>query len=176
VAEVVRLRDARRVVSLIGDPALAPTPAGVTDHLIVNIHDIVSPRDSQILAEPSHVESLIEFGRAWDRAQPMVVHCWAGISRSTASAFILACALQPRRREAAIARELRAASATAIPNSHLVTLADRILARDGRMIAAIEMIGRGVPAVEAEPFSLRLRGARRLAGSRVSIRKTTHRA
>jgi predicted protein tyrosine phosphatase len=51
---------------------------------------------------------------------------------------------------------LRAASPTATPNIRIVSLADRLLGRDGRMIAAIEAIGRGVTATEAEPFRLEL--------------------
>jgi len=46
---------------------------------------------------------LIEFVRAWERAKPMVVHCFAGISRSTAGAYVAACALNPRRDELMIA-------------------------------------------------------------------------
>jgi hypothetical protein len=53
-------------------------------------------------------------------------------------------------------RELRRASATATPNSRLVALADRMLGRDGRMVAAIDAIGRGEIAYEADPFRLEL--------------------
>ena len=76
---------------------------------------------------------LIRFFEEWDRKEPMVVHCYAGISRSTAGAYIAACALNPRRDELAIARALRLASATATPNSRLVALADRVLGRDYRL-------------------------------------------
>jgi predicted protein tyrosine phosphatase len=37
-----------------------------------------------------------------------------------------------------------------------VSLADRMLGRNGRMVAAIESIGRGIVAYEAEPFRLDL--------------------
>jgi predicted protein tyrosine phosphatase len=86
----------------------------------------------------------------------MVVHCYAGISRSTASAYAGVCALNPRRSEESIALALRRASPTATPNIRIVSLADRLLGRDGRMVAAIEMIGRGVMATEATPFRLEL--------------------
>jgi predicted protein tyrosine phosphatase len=86
----------------------------------------------------------------------MVVHCYAGISRSTAGAFIAACALNPAREERAIARDLRRASPTATPNIRLVMLADRLLGRNGRMVSAIEGIGRGIAAVEADPFRIAL--------------------
>ena len=61
----------------------------------------------------------------------------AGISRSTAGAFIAACALNPQRSETAIAQAMREASPSAMPNILLITHADRMFGRRGRMIAAI---------------------------------------
>lgn len=142
------------ILTLLGDPSQAVTPDGVTDHVIVHVNDIVTAVDDQILADDSHVRQVIDVATAWDGDTPLLVHCFAGISRSTASAFIIACAKQPHRLEAEIARELRAASATATPNRHLVALADGLLRRDGRMVSAIEEIGVGQPAVEGVPFTL----------------------
>jgi len=84
------------------------------------------------------------------------VHCYAGISRSTAAAFISACVLNPERNEAEIAARLRAASQTAYPNRRLIALADRHLDRKGRMVAAVEGMGFGTGAYEAVPFALDL--------------------
>jgi predicted protein tyrosine phosphatase len=56
----------------------------------------------------------------------------------------------------AIAREIRRASATATPNPRIVAIADRVLGRDGRMLAAIDAIGRGEMAYEGIPFRLDL--------------------
>lgn len=142
------------ILTLLGDPAQAVTPDGVADHLVIHIHDIVTANGDQILAERSHVQQVIDFARAWDGRAPLLVHCFAGISRSTASAFITACVQQPDRAESEIAQELRAASVTATPNRHLVALADDILQREGRMVAAIEGIGLGEPAAEGVPFTL----------------------
>jgi predicted protein tyrosine phosphatase len=85
-----------------------------------------------------------------------VVHCYAGISRSTAGAFITACALNPHRDEAGIAWSMRRASPIAMPNRRLVALADRLLGRNGRMVAAVEAIGAGIGAHEGDPFRLEL--------------------
>jgi predicted protein tyrosine phosphatase len=84
----------------------------------------------------------------------MVIHCFAGVSRSTAAAFIAACALNPTRDEAEIAAAIRAASRTATPNARLVALADAALGRDGRMSKAVAAIGRGEICEEGIPFSL----------------------
>ncbi len=84
----------------------------------------------------------------------MVIHCWAGISRSTAAAFISVCALRPERNEATVAKALREASPSATPNARLVAVADAMLGRKGRMIEAIAAIGRGADAYEGTPFRL----------------------
>jgi len=84
------------------------------------------------------------------------MHCYMGSSRSTASAYASVCALNPDRHEASIAQALRRASPTATPNIRIVSLADKLLDRNGRMIAAVETIGRGILAAEAAPFRLAL--------------------
>jgi predicted protein tyrosine phosphatase len=84
----------------------------------------------------------------------MVIHCWAGISRSTAAAFIALCALNPAAPEELIARLLREASPTAYPNRLMIRLGDAALGRADRMVRAVETMGRGVVASEALPFSL----------------------
>jgi predicted protein tyrosine phosphatase len=86
----------------------------------------------------------------------LVIHCHAGVSRSTAAAFIIACALAPSRRESEIADAIRQASHTATPNRRMVAIADAILKRNGRMSAAIERIGRGSDCYEGVPFVLEL--------------------
>jgi predicted protein tyrosine phosphatase len=118
--------------------------------------DIVEPMEGYTHPGEEHVASLIEFAQRWDRKAPMVIHCYAGISRSTAGAFVTACVLNPNRSEAKIAQAIRDGSATATPNLRIVTLADRLLARQGRMIGAIRAIGPGRAAIEGDPFRLDL--------------------
>ena len=83
-----------------------------------------------------------------------MINCYAGISRSTASAYIIAAALAPKRDEAELAKTLRWLSPSATPNIRLVTLADAMLGRQGRMVEAIKAIGRGADAFEGVPFAL----------------------
>ena len=156
--ETVDDTGARHVVSLIGDEASIERPVVIVpeNHLWLRLHDISSPLDGYIFPEEEHVADLIDFVHRWDRRAPLVVHCYAGISRSTASAFASVCALNPHRDEKSIALALRRASPTATPNVRIVSLADRLLGRDGRMVAAIETIGRGVLAAEGTPFRLDL--------------------
>jgi predicted protein tyrosine phosphatase len=156
--ETVEATGARHVVSLIGDEGNVVRPHAVPpeNHLWLRLHDISAPLDGYIMPGEEHVADLIRFVRGWDRRSPLVVHCFMGISRSTASAYASVCALNPQRDELGIAQALRRASPTATPNIRIVSLADRFLGRDGRMVAAIETIGRGCLAEEATPFRLDL--------------------
>lgn len=156
--ETVRLTGARSLVTLINDGTPVTRPAAIAPerHLFVAISDIVADAEGHILPRDTHVDDLLAFVRAWDRREPLLIHCWAGISRSTAAAFITACALAPHRDEAEIAAALRHAAPTATPNALLVALADRRLGRQGRMIEAIEKIGRGAECFVGTPFALEL--------------------
>jgi predicted protein tyrosine phosphatase len=154
----VETTGARHVVTLLKDTDRVERPGTIpaANHLILGLDDISVPMDGYVIPGDDHVTRLIAFVRGWDRLKPMVVHCYAGISRSTAGAYVAACALNPRRDEWALARDLRRASPTATPNARIVALADRLLGRDGRMIAAIDAIGRGEMAYEGIPFRLDL--------------------
>jgi predicted protein tyrosine phosphatase len=149
---------ARHVVTLLKDVNLVrrPDTIATTNHLVLGMDDITEPLTGYIAPADDHVTKLIAFVRRWSRTKPLVIHCYAGISRSTAGAFVVACALNPQRDELSIAQALRRASATAAPNLRIVSLADRVLGREGRMTSAIEMIGRAQPTTEAEPFRLDL--------------------
>ncbi len=149
---------ASHIVTLINAATMVERPAPILAdrHLFIGVSDIVDPLDGHILPAAEHVERLIAFVRAWGRESPLVIHCWAGISRSTAAAFIAACALKPERSEDDIARALRQASPIATPNRRLVAVADDILGCEGRMVDAIDRIGRGREAFEGEPFRLTL--------------------
>jgi predicted protein tyrosine phosphatase len=144
------------VVTLLKDVDLVQRPGNIRseNHLILGMDDITGPLHGYIAPADEHVTRLLDFVRGWDRSAPLVMHCYAGISRSTAGAYVAACALNPHRGEHAIARELRLASPTATPNFRIVALADRALGRGGRMTTAIEEIGRGVMAYEGDPFRL----------------------
>lgn len=149
---------ASHLVTLVSVGTAMTRPAAIAEgrHLTLFMSDIIEPREGHVLPSVEHVEQLLAFVRGWERTAPMVIHCWAGISRSTASAFAAACALAPERDEAAIAQALRAASPMATPNRRIVAVADDLLGRNGRMVDAVDAIGRGADAFEGAPFSLSL--------------------
>lgn len=158
IADTVERSGARSLVTLLGPGTEIERPTAIDParHLHLAFSDIVEATPGQVLPDASHLDELLGFVQAWDRAEPMLIHCFAGVSRSTAAAYIAACALAPQRDEFAIARSLRAASPTASPNALLVALADRALGRRGRMSEAIAEIGRGQDCFEGQPFALEL--------------------
>ncbi|THF60100.1 protein tyrosine phosphatase [Mesorhizobium composti] len=158
VDEVVARTGAGHLLSLLsmGTEVLRPASIPPQNHLHLVMHDIVEAQDGMTMPGEAHVRNLLDFARSWDRARPLVVHCFAGISRSTASAYIIAAALAPERDEEELARTLRALSPSATPNPRLVAVADMLLERDGRMVKAIKAIGRGADAFEGVPFELKV--------------------
>ncbi|HEY6753271.1 MAG TPA: protein-tyrosine phosphatase family protein [Pseudolabrys sp.] len=147
---------ARHIVTLLRlvDRVQRPDVITPENHLVLAVDDITTPMDGYTAPAHEHVQRLIDFVSAWDRKAPMVMHCFAGISRSTAGAYVAACALNPKRDEMQIAWEIRRASRTAQPNARIISIADRLLKRDGRMVRAIDAIGLGDAAAEGHPFRL----------------------
>ena len=152
----VRQSRARRLVTCLQDDIVVDTPELIVPdkHLRLALHDIAAEVPGHVAPHEDHIEALIEFALDWGGEGDMVVHCWAGISRSTAAAFTALCAINPLGYEAVIATRLRQASPTAHPNRLMIRLADQSLGRGGRMVRAIEAIGPGSYASEAVPFVL----------------------
>ena len=131
------------LISLLSPEHMIQTPAGfpAARHLKIGVNDIADPAAGTDPPGRAHVDRLLEFSRGWDTGQPMVIHCWAGISRSMASAFTILCDRLGPDREIEIARAIRARAPHAQPNRLIVTHADAALNRGGRMIAALNSMG-----------------------------------
>ena len=158
LAETVARTRASHVVTLINDDTLVSRPPTIhaERHLFLGVNDICDPAEGMVCPSADHIDEFLKFFDRWDRGAPVVVHCFAGISRSTATAFSAYCALRPDLEEADIALRLRGRSPEATPNARIVALADEALGRGGRMVAAIRGIGPGRVASEGAVFSLRL--------------------
>ncbi|ATU92195.1 tyrosine phosphatase family protein [Phyllobacterium zundukense] len=156
LAESATRFGARDMITLIniGTSVLRPVEIVEERHLFLGFNDIVEPMEGMTHPVADHVSDLIAFGRRWDREAPLLIHCYAGISRSTAGAYITALALNPEIDEVQLAQVLRRNAPSATPNSRLVALADDMLGRKGRMVDAIKAIGRGEEAFEGTPFIL----------------------
>src|SRR6266702_4696278 len=110
-------------------------------HVRLAFHDIVEPMPGLVVPDRDMMQAVLDFGRNGGRQRALLIHCWAGISRSSAAAFAIACDRNPGF-ERDIATELRRRAPSATPSRLMVRLADDLLQRDGRMIEAIDAIGR----------------------------------
>ena len=107
--KTIETTGAQHVVTLLGAADQVPLPSNIKrgNYLRLYVHDIVDPTPGQVQPEIEHVERLVEFVQGWKRETPLVIHCWAGISRSMASAFAILCDRLGENREIEIARAMR---------------------------------------------------------------------
>lgn len=162
VTDAIKRIKPSHLVSLLDPEAMIDTPQGIAPerHLRLGVNDIAMPIDDLVPPGSAHVQQLVAFVKSWDQQQPLLVHCWAGISRSTAAAFITLCVLNEDHPEDDLARLVRACGAHAQPNRLMVGLADDLLNRRGRMRAAVEALGPGEAAWEGQLFAIPLRPER----------------
>jgi predicted protein tyrosine phosphatase len=156
VPEAIRTTGARHLLSIINHHAIPETPVAIpaSQHAKISVNDIDRPLAGLIHPNAEHCEAVLKFARAWNGGAPLIVHCLAGISRSTAAAFIALCDLNPDVPELVVARRIRALSPTASPNKLLVAVADDLLGRRGNMVDAVTALGAAQPAPEGVPFAL----------------------
>jgi predicted protein tyrosine phosphatase len=131
------------IVTLLSPEHMIATPPGFPAgrHLKLGVNDIADPAAGNDPPGRNHVDRLLAFSRNWDASQPLLIHCWAGISRSMASAYTILCDRLGPGREVEIAMAIRRRAAHANPNTLLVHHADEALGRDGRMVEALKTMG-----------------------------------
>jgi predicted protein tyrosine phosphatase len=154
VGDCVAAEAPARLISLWSREGPDPPAWTGGPRLALCFNDIEEPQPGFIAPDFETIDRLLAFAADWKEAGPLLIHCWFGISRSTAAAFIVLCAADPARSEQEIALALRDAAPEASPNRLMVALADDRLRRGGRMRQAIADIGRGRPAPSGRPFSL----------------------
>lgn len=165
-----------QVVSILDPDCPSPHALGGVesdDRLVLRFHDIIAPAKGKIPPRPGHVELLLAFSRhrARRRQRRLLVHCHAGISRSTAAAAVLMLHEQPDADEDALFDHIGRLRPQAWPNSRIIAYADEILGREGRLVQALgRFYGR---VLRAEPdLACRLRMAGR--GAEVDMADLGH--
>ena len=131
------------VLSII-DPD-EPDPAALrryrdVERLLIRCDDIVAPYSGFQAPSREDVERLVSFGATLpDEAHGghLLIHCHAGISRSTAAAGIVMAQHNPGREEEAFLHLLDMRP-HAWPNTRIVTFADELLDRKGAMVEALK--------------------------------------
>jgi len=82
--ETVRATGASHILTVMANVDQVQRPESVhpANHLKVQVDDITEQMDGFVVPSDSHIEQVLNFVRGWDRNAPLVVHCYAGISRS----------------------------------------------------------------------------------------------
>jgi predicted protein tyrosine phosphatase len=131
------LSSADRIISILDrngafPPELYSTRAPV---LTLRFDDVIDVADD---AAPTMVQikTLLEFDTAAHGDERLVVHCTAGISRSTAALAVLLAARHPELDDEIFAA-IRQIRPRAWPNSLVVSLGDEILGRKGALVSAL---------------------------------------
>lgn len=139
-------RAVTHVLSIIDPDCPDPEAFGAYDphhRTILRFHDVVEPFLGYVMPEPGHVEAILAFGESLKHGAEareqghLLVHCHAGISRSTAAMAMLLAQTYPDQDEDRIFERLVAIRPQAWPNSRMIAYADRLLSRDGRLEAAL---------------------------------------
>lgn len=142
-------RGVTHVLSILDPGWPDPTVFGGWDRFhrtTLRFHDIVDPLPGQILPEPDDVAQILAFGRALEEDAAgregghLLIHCHAGISRSTAAMTMLLAQASPETDEEAILGQLTAIRPQAWPNLRMTGFADEQLSRGGRLSAAVSRL------------------------------------
>jgi predicted protein tyrosine phosphatase len=127
--------------------------------LELRFHDIVALQPRLVLPEAEHVAQLLAFGHdvaTAGAAAHLLVHCHAGVSRSTAATALLFAQADPSRSADAIFDDIARLRPRAWPNLRLLELGDRALERGGALAAGVVAQYRRVLAADPD-FGQRLR-------------------
>jgi predicted protein tyrosine phosphatase len=113
---------------------------GEHEKLELRFHDVIEDAPGMVLPQEEHVEQLLAFGRDL-LAEPrpsahLLVHCHAGVSRSTASMSLILAQALPDRPGAAILGEVLRIRPQTWPNLRILEFGDRLLARNGELARA----------------------------------------
>ena len=127
------------VLSLLSEDEDVPEFPGLPADRHLKLYvDRESCASSIAKAARSRSKDIIRFATSWDGKGDVLIHCNRGVARSTAAAFIILCIREPETPEIALLRRLRSAAPHADPCPLLVSYADEILGRDGRMAEALD--------------------------------------
>ena len=119
---------------------------GEHEKLEVRFHDIVNDTPGLLAPQPEHVERILALGRDL-LAEPattahLLVHCHAGISRSTASMALILAQAMPEQQADTVLALVHGMREKAWPNLRLIEIGDAMLGRDGALVEATHALHR----------------------------------
>jgi predicted protein tyrosine phosphatase len=119
---------------------------GTHRRMTLRFHDVIDPGRGMTVPTKDHVGEILHFGNELaaeagsDAARHLLVHCHAGISRSTAAMVSLLAQIDPHEDEDRLFERVRQIRPQAWPNSLMIGYADDILRREGRLVAALRRL------------------------------------
>lgn len=132
------------VLSLL-DPGL-PSPTsfgayGEHQRLELRFHDVIEETPDQIAPSGRDVQRILAFGRDLvdepGGVGRLLVHCHAGVSRSTAALVMIMAQAAPHRPADEAMDAVAAVRGKAWPNLRMIEIADELLDRRGELVAAV---------------------------------------
>jgi predicted protein tyrosine phosphatase len=139
------------VLSILGPNSPDPpefTAFAPHRRLNLRFHDVIEPQPDQIAPTREDVERLLVFGQevAETPEAHLLVHCHAGVSRSTAAAALILMQANPEWSAGAALDAIAEIRPRALPNLLILELGDVLLGRNGEIAAAVSTIYRRVLA------------------------------
>jgi predicted protein tyrosine phosphatase len=124
------------------------------DRLLLRFHDVIEDQPLGGMTPPNaeHLAAILQFGRKLpvDRPVRLLVHCHAGVSRSTASAVVLLAQREPARDPHDIVAEICRDRPQAWPNLRIIEIGDELLGRRGGLVEAAHRRYREVAAARPD--------------------------
>jgi predicted protein tyrosine phosphatase len=108
--------------------------------------DVIEDSPNQIAPHRRDVEAILAFGRSLS-AEPsscahLLVHCHAGISRSTAAMTLILAQARPDLSADSILSEVLRIRSKAWPNLRIIEFGDALLGRNGEIVSAAAAVYR----------------------------------
>jgi predicted protein tyrosine phosphatase len=137
------------VLSIL-DPGAPELPVfgsfGEHERVELRFDDVIEDSPNQVAPRRRDVEAVLAFGRNLS-AEPsscahLLVHCHAGVSRSTAAMALILAQARPDLSADSILSEVFRIRSRAWPNLRIIELGDALLGRDGEIVLAVSSIYR----------------------------------
>jgi predicted protein tyrosine phosphatase len=143
------------VLSILDPGWPEPEAFGAFDphrRLELRFHDVIDASPGALVPQTLDVEQLLTFGRDLTKARGshLLVHCHAGISRSTAAATLILAQTRPDRSAEEALQVVVRQRPRAWPNLRILELGDALLERRGEVVDAARAHYRRV--LDREPW------------------------
>jgi predicted protein tyrosine phosphatase len=137
---------------------------GEHEKLEMRFHDVIEETPGMQAPRAEHVAALLEFGRDLLEEPPaeghLLVHCHAGISRSSASMSLILAQARPDLPAEAIYQEVLRIRPKVWPNLRMIELGDAMLGRGGDLVRGAHLVYRHQLSLRPELAEFMTNGGR----------------